>query len=223
MAPGTWVRLSVTDTGVGMDTATKSHIFEPFFTTKEQGKGTGLGLATVYGIITQSGGHLEVDTAPGLGTTFAVYLPAATAEPVVITHPATREIVGGNESILLVEDEEPVRELLREILEARGYTVTTASNGLDALAVWEERGASIDLIVSDVVMPRMNGPEFVHRAFALRPAVAVIYISGYHDLPITDRTILQESGALLEKPFVPDTLAAKVREALDTRLARASA
>jgi signal transduction histidine kinase/ActR/RegA family two-component response regulator len=220
---GTWVRLSVTDTGIGMDAATKAHIFEPFFTTKGQGKGTGLGLATVYGIIKQSGGYLDVHSAPDLGTTITVHLPAVAATPDDVPRTASGTMPVGTETILLVEDEEPVRELLSELLGSCGYSVLTACDGVEALKMWrEEWGASVDLVVSDVVMPRMNGPEFVRRASALRPGVPVIYISGYNDLPVADLATLHESGALLEKPFTLDMVAAKVREALDARESRAS-
>jgi signal transduction histidine kinase/ActR/RegA family two-component response regulator len=220
---GTWIRLSVTDTGVGMDAATRSHIFEPFFTTKEQGKGTGLGLATVYGIIKQSGGYLDVQSEPGLGTMLAIYLPVVTTAPDDVPRAASGALRGGTETILLVEDDAAVRELLCEIFESCGYSVLTARDGLEALTLWQERGASIDLVVSDVVMPRMNGPEFIRRASAMRSGIAVLYISGYNDLPTADLATLHESGGLLEKPFTPVTVAAKVREALAAQPSRASA
>jgi two-component system, cell cycle sensor histidine kinase and response regulator CckA len=216
VAPGPYVMLSVSDNGTGMDADTQSHIFEPFFTTKDQGKGTGLGLATVYGIVKQSGGYIWVYSEPGWGTTFKIYLPrigdaAESPEPV---HPATQP--RGSETILLVEDEDGVRELTREILAMNGYTVIAARHGAEALEVCQQYSGEIALILTDVVMPQMSGHALMERIKPVRPSLKVLYMSGYTDKAVVRHGMLAGDVAFLQKPFTPDTLARKVREALDS-------
>jgi two-component system, cell cycle sensor histidine kinase and response regulator CckA len=218
LAPGAWVRLDVGDTGVGMDADTRARIFEPFFTTKEQGKGTGLGLSTVYGIVRQSGGCVDVRTAPGAGTTMTVYLRVveetrAAAEGETSSPAAP----GGAETILLVEDEEELRGLLEEILDAYGYRVLGAANGPEALELWQRHRAAVQLVLTDVVMPHMSGPELVRRLRADGADVAVVYMSGYTDLPLADAIAAEANAALLRKPFTPNSVTGRIREVLDAR------
>jgi CheY-like chemotaxis protein len=206
----------VSDTGVGMDADTKAHLFEPFFTTKGPGKGTGLGLATVYGIVRQSGGHVWAESQPGQGATFTIYLPRATAPAGARVPDGTPGgAPRGSETVLLVEDEPGVRDLSREILEAQGYTVLEATNGDDALRVAGAHAGAIHLVVTDVVMPRMGGRELADRLTAVRPDVSVLYMSGYTDDAILHQGVRQTEAAFLAKPFTPQTLARKVREVLD--------
>ncbi len=212
---GAYVRLSVTDTGVGMTLMTQTRLFEPFFTTKEVGKGTGLGLATVYGIIKQSGGGIAVRSEPGVGTRFDIFLPRVD-EAIEAATPGRllADAPGGAETVLLVEDEGSVRDLAREILETRGYTVLEARDGAQALGIAERHGGPIALLLTDVVMPGMSGPELARRLTGLRPGLKVLYVSGY-----TDRGVAPGEGppaaVLLQKPFTPGVLAGKVREVLD--------
>jgi two-component system, cell cycle sensor histidine kinase and response regulator CckA len=220
MPPGDYACLVVTDTGVGMDDATQAHLFEPFFTTKEVGKGTGLGLATVYGIVKQSGGYIWVYSEPGRGTTVKVYLPrvrGATEPAAPPPHPAAppREVRGGHETVLLVEDAAPVRALARRSLEACGYRVLDASDGPTALELSARHGEAIDLLVTDVVMPGMSGRELAERLAPGRPSMKVLYTSGYTDDAMVRQGVLNAGVAFLQKPFVPDSLARKVREVLD--------
>jgi len=217
ISPGPYVMMSVTDTGCGMDENVKAHLFEPFFTTKEQGKGTGLGLGTVYGIIRQSGGSLEVLSSPGQGVTFKVYLPqvqgAAAAAPrrsSVAALPAR-----GTETVLLVEDEEGVRDLARDVLESNGYTVLPAGNGAEALRVQKQYTGRIHLVLTDVVMPRMNGPALVKKLRRRAPDIRVLFMSGYTDDAITDHDLRGRGIGFIQKPITPAELARKVREALD--------
>jgi PAS domain S-box-containing protein len=214
--PGAYVRLTVSDTGCGMDEHVRAHLFEPFFTTKEVGKGTGLGLATIFGIVKQSGGHIDVQSAPGQGTTFNVYLPQ------VLEHmpkapreaPATQPL-HGTETVLLAEDEETVRTLVLSVLRRHGYTVLEARHGLDAVHICEEHPGPIHLLITDVVMPSLNGRELYQRLLGLRPALKVVYISGYPGDAV-DLHGLQDKGAsFLPKPFKPDALVRTVRELLD--------
>jgi nitrogen-specific signal transduction histidine kinase/ActR/RegA family two-component response regulator len=217
-AAGRYVLLAVTDTGVGMDEAVKAHLFEPFFTTKERGKGTGLGLATVYGIVKQFGGHVWAYSELGKGTTFKIYLPRVdtlelTDVPRVVT--ATPH---GTETILLVEDEEAVRHLAQRVLAAHGYTVLTARNGPDAIALYERCGSPIHLLVTDVVMPQMSGRQLADKLVEVTQRGApprVLYCSGYTDTAIVEHGILEPDTAFLQKPFTPDGLVRRVREVLD--------
>jgi len=217
--PGSYVMLTVTDTGCGMDEKTKSHIFEPFFTTKEPGKGTGLGLSTVYGIVKQSGGAISVDSRLNQGTIFKIYLPRVDEAIESLKPGATRaEPTQGLETILLVEDEDVLRALICKILEMHGYTVLEARNGGESLLICEQHKGPIHLMVTDVVMPKMNGPSLAERLAQLRPDMKVIYMSGYTDNIIIHRGVQDLSTAFLQKPFTPDALARKVREVLDQRL-----
>jgi len=216
LPPGQYVLLAVSDTGVGMDEATQKHLFEPFFTTKEVGKGTGLGLATVYGIVKQSGGYIWVYSEPGHGTTVKVYLPRVpgAAEPLPVAA-ATPELRRGSEIVLLVEDAAPVRSLARKSLESYGYTVLEAADGPAALDLAARHPRGIDILVTDVVMPGMSGRELAERLAPARPAMRVLYTSGYTDDAMVRQGVLRAGVACLQKPFVPETLARKVREVLD--------
>jgi len=213
---GLYVVLAVTDTGVGMDEETRARMFEPFFTTKERGKGTGLGLSTVYGIVEQSGGHIRVTSEPRRGATFRVYLPTALA---VGEAPADRSPAQaadcGSETILLAEDEPVVAALIEEILEQAGYTVVTAMNGAEALEAAAAHGGEIDLLVTDVVMPTMRGPELARRLLGERPGVKVLFMSGYAERAVSDRDALPDGQDFLGKPFSPSELTARVRALLD--------
>jgi signal transduction histidine kinase/ActR/RegA family two-component response regulator len=215
LGAGDYVVLTVTDHGEGMDSETKSHIFEPFFTTKGPGKGTGLGLATVYGIVRQSGGAIEVESAPGQGTVFTIYLPqehAALDE--VKPPPPAIEPSRDFETILVVEDEEIVRELVCDVLDQQGYNVLCANGGRAALQMAATHEGKIDLLLTDVIMPQMNGHELAAQLVAQRPELRVLYVSGYSDDDIGSHGVLDDTVALLEKPFSPQALARKVREVM---------
>jgi two-component system, cell cycle sensor histidine kinase and response regulator CckA len=212
---GPYVMISVADTGQGMDRETQARIFEPFFTTKEKGKGTGLGLSTVYGIIKQSGGYVFVQSEPGRGTVFTMYFPRVDepSEALGIT-PATLAAAGGSETILLVEDEESVRQLIRETLESRGYQVLEAGNGHAALALAATRSDTIDLVITDVVMPGLSGHELVQQLLAARPTTKVLYLSGHAEESVAGPLAPQAPKAFLQKPFTLQNLSRKVREVL---------
>jgi len=214
--PGPHVMLAVTDGGTGMDAATRARIFEPFFTTKDKGKGTGLGLSTVFGIATQSGGSIWVYSELGLGTTFKVYLPRAAADmrltPELPVHATPRR---GTETILLVEDEAQVRTVALGILTRAGYRVLVAASPGEALLTTEQHQGPIELLVSDVVMPQMSGPELAKRLAPSRPEMRVLCMSGYTDDSIVRHGVLAAHFAFLQKPITPDTLTRKVREVLD--------
>ena len=213
--PGPYVLVAVGDTGCGMDAQTRRHIFEPFFTTKEPGKGTGLGLSTVYGIVTQSDGYILVDSEPGRGTTFKVYLPLVTSEPDRGSAETERpRLSRGTETILLVEDEGTVRVLVGNILEGNGYRVLVASHSEEAFRLSGHHEGPIHLMVTDVVMPGMSGRELAERLASSRPKMKVLYISGYTDDAIVRHGVQTQNTAFLQKPFTPDTLLRKVREVL---------
>jgi hypothetical protein len=215
-APGEYVVLSVADTGIGMDAETRSHIFEPFFTTKEEGKGTGLGLATVFGIVSQGGGHIGVDSEPGAGTVFRVYLPSVVApETAPPSGLEKAQPVGGPETILLVEDAEALRVMVQELLEAAGYRVVQAPDPEAAMLAAEAHEAPIDLLLTDVIMPRMSGPELASMLRATKPRARVLYMSGYTAEAIGAKGVLKPGTRLLRKPFSASDLLRKVREALD--------
>jgi PAS domain S-box-containing protein len=215
-AGGRYVMLTVSDTGMGMNATTQTHIFEPFFTTKERGKGIGLGLSTVYGIVKQSEGYVSLESQPGRGTTFKVYLPSVDA-PVEATASGPRRpaSLGGDETVLVVEDQEPVRRLTRKVLEMQGYAVLAAADGLEALRVAEHHAGTIHILVTDLVMPGMNGREVGRQLTAGRPDMRVLYLSGYADDAIGRHGVLEPGLAFLQKPFTPETLARRVREVLD--------
>jgi signal transduction histidine kinase/CheY-like chemotaxis protein len=221
LAPGRYVVLAVTDTGVGMDAGILSRIFEPFFTTKEKGKGTGLGLSTVYGIVKQSGGHVFVRSEPGLGSTFEIYLPRVEGQPEAAAEERqATEPARGRETILLVEDEELVRDFAREVLEMHGYRVLEASGGGEALLLCERHTGPIDLMLTDVVMPHLNGRQLYERLAPTRPEMRVLYMTGYTEDAIVHQGTLDPGTALITKPFTPDALVRKVREMLDAVPAR---
>jgi signal transduction histidine kinase/CheY-like chemotaxis protein len=217
--PGPYVVLAVSDTGTGMDRETQKRIFEPFFTTKEKGKGTGLGLSTVLGIVERSGGAVRVYSEPGTGTTFRVYLPRVAGEPDAdASGPSlVKADLRGSETILLVEDEDQIRKVAREILLKQGYRVIEARNGVEAMAEAEKYAGNIDLLVSDVVMPQMGGPELVERLVRIRPTMKVLCMSGYTDDALIRLGALEGSIAYLQKPITPETLAYKTRTVLDSR------
>ncbi len=211
VAPGPYVIVTVTDTGVGMDPTTQAHLFEPFFTTKERGKGTGLGLSTVYGIVKQNGGFISVESTLGQGSTFRIYLPAVEAavaneEPVV-----AEASPGGNETILLVEDEAALREITSEFLESKGYNVLSAANGASALEICKSYPEAIHLLLTDVIMPGIGGPELARLAHEVRPQMRTIYVSGYTDRT-SDNTKLAENSVLLQKPYSLLDLSQRIRQ-----------
>jgi two-component system cell cycle sensor histidine kinase/response regulator CckA len=215
--PGRYVMLAVSDTGIGMDGATQARIFEPFFTTKEKGKGTGLGLATVYGIVKQSGGWIWVYSEAGHGTSFKVYLPrVAEAAAPLAPIPMPPISVRGSQTILLVEDEEVVRHLVEKVLKANGYTVLVAATGRDAERVAGEHEGPIHLLMTDVVLPGINGRQVAELLTAVRPGIRVLYLSGYTDDAIVRHGVLEPGVAFLQKPFSPAVLGRKVREVLDS-------
>jgi two-component system, cell cycle sensor histidine kinase and response regulator CckA len=212
VAPGSYVVLRVSDTGVGMDDETQARAFDPFFTTKDQG--TGLGLATVYGIVNQSGGHVAVSSKPGHGTTFEVYFPRVDAKILNAVSSAGPEVLHGNETILVVEDTDTVRGLVAQTIASYGYTVLQAANGAEAIELAAQHAGSIDLLLTDVVMPEMNGRELAERLVAEDPGLKVLFTSGYPADAVLRRGIATHEAAFIEKPYPMETLALKLREVL---------
>jgi PAS domain S-box-containing protein len=212
---GPHVLLAVTDTGVGIDESIREHVFEPFFTTKDAGAGTGLGLATVFGVVKQSGGGIYVYSEPGRGTTFKIYLPATSVPVEDGEAVAEAEATGGSETIMVVEDDDGVRELVRLMLEANGYEVLTVHDPDEAARVCSERSTAIDLLLTDVMMPQVNGRALAERLGEIAPSMRVLFMSGYSDDAVHRHGMLGEHAAFLEKPFTERALARKVREVLD--------
>ncbi len=215
MPVGNYALLAISDNGKGMDAETKSHVFEPFFTTKEWGKGSGMGLSTVYGIVRQSGGYIWVYSEVGKGTTFKIYFPQAEGSaPFDSAGAGSGKVPPGSETILLVEDEELLRTPIREILERQGYSVLEASNGEEALGVARQYPGPINLLLSDIVMPGMNGRDLAGQLSRIRPDLKVLFMSGYTHNAIVHHGVLEEGLAFLEKPFTPEALAVKIRQVL---------
>jgi CheY-like chemotaxis protein len=206
----------VSDTGIGMDAETRRRLFEPFYTTKEPGKGTGLGLATVYGIVQQSGGHIAVVSEPGCGATFKIFLPAVNDAADAPLAPPPDDVPGGTETILVVEDEGEVRALVRQVLEERGYRVIEAASPREALHLVTRAATLIDLLLTDVIMPQMTGRALADLITADQPSLPVLFMSGYADSAVVEHGILQMGRAYLQKPFTPVQLARVVRRVLDT-------
>jgi CheY-like chemotaxis protein len=218
LQPGRYVMLAVSDNGSGIDEHTKARIFEPFFTTKQEGKGTGLGLSTVYGIVRQSGGHITVESALREGTRFRIYLPPTAVTELKVedeTSPMQTEIISGTETVLVVEDEPALCRLISVSLEKRGYTVLATEDGTEALRILENSPGKIDLVVSDIMMPKLNGLELREKAILLRPEMRFLFISGYAEDTIGGIAHLPQDAGYLEKPFLPIELARKVRALLN--------
>jgi CheY-like chemotaxis protein len=216
--PGPYVTMAVSDTGTGMDAATQARVFEPFYTTKEQGKGTGLGLSIVYGIVKQNAGGIMVYSEPKHGTVFKIYIPAIPAVEAVVPAASAegedRDAELSNATILLVEDEDQVRRLARAFLERRGYRVVEAASGPEALNTLREYAGRIDLLLTDMVMPQMNGAALAERVKAMRPEVRILFMSGYTEGGVESQGLLSGESQFLQKPFAANTLERKVREAL---------
>jgi CheY-like chemotaxis protein len=226
LKPGDYVMLSITDNGVGMSEEVKARAFEPFFTTKQIGDGTGLGLSTCYGIIKQSGGHIALFSEAGRGTTFKIYLPQsqqrAAASPG--RKQASSEVPHGKETVLLVEDDPALRDMAVKMLERQGYTVWAAANGMDALGLIQQYNMDrIDLLLTDVVMPNMNGKELADKIQDLFPSIKILYTSAYTESAIVNKGVLNKGIILLQKPFTPSGLARKVRDVLDQPVPEKSA
>jgi len=212
--PGDFVRLSVSDNGSGMEPETLSHVFEPFFTTKEVGKGTGLGLATVYGIVKQGGGFINAYSEPGQGTTFTIYLPRISGGKAISEESDDVPMAAGTEKVLLVEDDDMVRVMTRAMLERIGYTVQAVSTPEAALVFFEADDTTVDLLMTDVVMPEMNGKELRNRIAAIRPDIKTLFMSGYTANVIVQHGVLDEGVHFIQKPFSMNHLARMVRKAL---------
>jgi CheY-like chemotaxis protein len=214
--PGEYVGLAFSDTGAGMDTETLERIFEPFFTTKEVGKGTGLGLSTVYGIVKQDGGTINAYSEPGIGTTFRIYFPRVREAAEEGVEPVREAAPVGTETVLLVEDEEQILSLVARILEGHGYRVLSTRSPEEACRLAERHDGKIDLLLTDVVMPGMNGKELQGRIGGLRPGIPTLFMSGYTANAIAHRGVLDEGVAFVQKPFTVRSLAEKVRSVLDS-------
>jgi two-component system, cell cycle sensor histidine kinase and response regulator CckA len=214
---GSYVLLAVTDTGMGMDAETQSHLFEPFFTTKEVGRGTGLGLSTVYGIVKQSDGYIWCYSEVGVGTTFKVYLPRVDEEVAPDRKPAPVRLAHGTETVLLIEDDSTLRDVICEILEGAGYTVLVADGGDKALRIADEFSGAIALIITDVIMPGLSGRQAAETIKAARSEVDILFISGYTSEAIERHGVLEAGAKFLSKPFTTDALLRKVRDVLDGR------
>jgi nitrogen-specific signal transduction histidine kinase/CheY-like chemotaxis protein len=214
--PGPYVQIAVSDNGGGMDEVTQARLFEPFFTTKGAGRGTGLGLSTVFGIVKQSGGNLDVYSVPGRGTSVKVYLPRIDQPAVLEAESTGRPVATGSETVLLVEDEEMVRHLVRETLVRAGYKVLDTSDPVEGRRLSESYRGTIHLLITDVVMPKISGRELAGELVARREGMKVLYMSGYTDHAIVNTGILHKEVAFLQKPFTPAALTAKVREVLES-------
>jgi CheY-like chemotaxis protein len=215
VAPGDYVMLSVSDTGIGMEKAVQSRAFEPFFTTKEQGKGTGLGLSTVFGIVKQSGGHIWLYSEPGAGTTLRIYLPRVDGAAVSLGAAHAGPARGGSERILLVEDEDQIRRVAGAVLIRAGYRVVEACRPTEALEIFARDAEAFDLLLTDVVMPEMSGRQLAERLAAERAGIRVLFMSGYTNDAILHHGVLAPGVSFIQKPLTPDTLLRKVREVLD--------
>lgn len=213
--PGEYVLLTVSDTGVGMDQDTVSRIFEPFFTTKARGKGTGLGLATVYSIVKQHGGHITCQSKPNIGTTFNIYFPAIRDDRKTQEQKVDRPIIGGTETILLVDDEEAIRDLITKLLRRFGYDVITASDGKEALDIYQDKGSSISLVLLDLNMPVMDGGQCLSEILKVNPAAKVLLASGYSTIGSTKNFTSEGAKGFVTKPFDTSHLLNKIREVLD--------
>jgi CheY-like chemotaxis protein len=214
LAPGEYVLLTVSDTGVGMDETTRGQVFEPFFTTKPEGKGTGLGLATVYGIVKQNGGFIDVRSEPGHGTTFEVYLPRSSEAAERPAEKGDERPLTGTETVLIVEDELALLQIVRETLESLGYTVLVASSPGDAVLLCETYPGEIHVLLTDVVMPTMNGNELRGRLERIKPGLRTVLMSGYTADAMTQHEIMDRGQCFIQKPFTREALASKIREAL---------
>lgn len=219
LQPGPYVMLAISDKGIGMDKETQSHIFDPFFTTKAIGKGTGLGLSTVYGIVKQSNGYIWVYSEPGQGTTFKIYLPRVQGEEALLKkEPGPKELLQGSETVLIVEDDEAVRNLSKKILKQSGYNVLEAQDGEEALMVSRAYEGPLHLLLTDVVMPKMSGRELADRLQALRPEIKILFMSGYTDNAIIRHGTLESDVNFMQKPFTPELLSQRIRRILDQEM-----
>jgi CheY-like chemotaxis protein len=215
--PGLYVQVAVNDTGHGMSRDTLSRVFEPFFTTKAVGQGTGLGLATVYGLVKQAEGYIWVYSEPGIGTTFKIYFPVISSAESVPVDAEPPPSPASGELVLVVEDEPDVMRMAVRALGDAGYTVVQASGGPDALEIMMEAGARLRLVLTDVVMPRMNGRELAARIAEIRPDLPIVFMSGYTDEDVIRRGLMERGRRFIQKPFSPDALAREIRQALDSR------
>jgi CheY-like chemotaxis protein len=215
MLPGRYVELRVADTGCGMPPDVLARVFEPFFTTKPQGQGTGLGLSTVYDVVKQSGGHVTIESEPGVGTTVTSYFPSVDDPIEASTTEATEPSLDGNETILLVEDDVAIRELAGKVLDSYGYTVLAAQDVAEAIALGTDHAGPIHLLLSDVVMPDLSGPDLAQRLVRRRPALRVLYMSGFSNYLATHLGVISKQAGFISKPFTPEALASRVRQVLD--------